>query len=182
MRWIPFIILVYVTLVLQSWLGLTIGFGGISPDLLAVVAVAVALWAPSGTVAMLAGWTLGFALDLTVTGATQTITFVGPMSLAYMLGARLIFNMREVVFNERVIVRALLTGAFCLVTHFIWIFAQCLMTVSWSDFPRLLGQVVGVAIYTAIIAPIGCWMLWPTRGFLFEVPVQSSRRPRRTMR
>jgi cell shape-determining protein MreD len=182
MRWIPFIILVYVVLVVQSSLGLAMGFGGVSPDLLAVVAVAVALWAPNAMTAMLAAWVLGFALDLTITGATGGLTVAGPMSLAYLVGARLIFNLREIVYNDRVIIRGLLAGVFCIVTHGLWVLSQCLLTVSWSDFPRLMGQGAGVALYTAIVAPIGCWMLWPARGLLFEVPVHSSRRARRSGR
>ena len=110
MRWIPFLILAYVVLVLQSWLGLLAGvdvpgLGWSTPDLLGCVAVAVALWAPSATVAMLGGWVLGFALDVTVCGGTGAGLIVGPMSLAYVVGVRVLYGFREMVFNDRAIVR-----------------------------------------------------------------------------
>ncbi|MCD6303841.1 MAG: hypothetical protein J7M21_02640, partial [Planctomycetes bacterium] len=73
MRWIPFVILVYVVVLLQATVGHILllsprGLGAVGPDVAALVAVFIAFYARSGTDAMLAAWALGLAVDLTTAG------------------------------------------------------------------------------------------------------------------
>jgi len=86
-RWIYFLILVLLAVVVQTsvmpviWFRTPLGYVG--PELLAAVAVFVALHVRSRTEAALAGWTLGFAVDLTLSGPGM-----GVPSLLYMVYLR----------------------------------------------------------------------------------------------
>ena len=65
MRWVYFLVAVLAALLAQTTIGLVLWFrtslGWIGPELLATVAVFVALNVRSSTSAALAGWALGFA-------------------------------------------------------------------------------------------------------------------------
>ncbi len=187
MRWVPFVILAYLTLVVQSTLCGIIDFdigamGHVAPDLLAMVAVFVALRGPNLSAVMIAAWVLGFATDLTAVGGVTAATVVGPMSLAYAVGAWLIFRMREAVFSEHAVTQGMLALVFCLVSHLIWVTAQTALTGSWAYYGQLVAQVGGVSLYTALLTPMGFWMLSMVQGLFIEVSTRRTRRSRRTGR
>ncbi|MCK4277401.1 MAG: hypothetical protein KAX78_12855, partial [Phycisphaerae bacterium] len=73
MRWIPFVIFAYILILLQTTVaGLLVispgAIGPVGPDLMAILAVFVALNVRRAADAMIAGWILGLALDLTAGG------------------------------------------------------------------------------------------------------------------
>lgn len=186
MRWIPFVILAWLLVIVQTTLGrvLTLSgtpIGSIGPDLLAIVAVFVALQARSGQDAALAGWVLGLALDLTAAGGVASPTVIGPMPIAYALASGLIYWLREAVFRERALIQALLAALFCLVAHGIWVTAQSLRAagqMTWSAYGEVLVQAVALAVYTALLTPLGYWALRRVRRVFMTGPSGRSRRRR----
>jgi cell shape-determining protein MreD len=179
MRWIPFIILVYLVVLFQSTAGkvltlTTAGLGSVGPDLAALVAVFVALYARSCPDAMLAAWVLGMAVDLTVSGGVGAATVVGPMSLAYALAAGALFRIREAFFRERALTQGLLALGFCLLAHGVWVTAQSLLAageVSWSAYGRTLLQAAALACYTAALMPLAHFGLIRCQRWLLVSPV-----------
>jgi rod shape-determining protein MreD len=179
MRWIPFLILAYLVVLLQTTLGRLLtftasGMGSIGPDLTALVAVFVALHARSWPDAMMAAWTLGLAVDLTAAGGVGASTVVGPMSLAYALTAGLLFRVREAFFRERAMTQALLALAFCLVAHFVWVSMQSLLApggVTASAFGHALLQVLALACYSALLTPLVHFLLGKCGRWFLVSPV-----------
>jgi len=186
MRWIPFVILAWLLVIVQTTLGrvLTLSgtpIGSIGPDFLAILAVFVALQARSGLDAALAAWVLGLALDLTAAGGVTSPTVVGPMPIAYALAATLVYWLREAVFRERALIQALLAALFCLVAHGIWVTAQSLRAsgeMTWSAYGEVLVQAVALAAYTALLMPMGYWALRYLRRIFMMAPSGRSRRRR----
>jgi len=185
MRWVPFILLAYVMVLLQSTLGGIITFtatplGTIGPDLVAIVAVFVVLNVRSASTAMLAAWVLGLGLDLTTATAPGCATAVGPMAIAYALAGGLVFHIREAFYHTRPIPQGLLTLVFCLVAHLLWVTAQTLLapvTVLWLWYGQMVLQAVVLSAYTAVLAPFGHVGLRRIERWLIVGPV--GRRARR---
>jgi len=187
MRWVQFVILAYLVLVVQSTLCGMIAFdvgavGRVMPDLMAVTAVFVALRGPNLRTVMIAAWVLGFAVDLTAIGGVGSATAVGPMSLAYAVAAWLIFQMREAVFSDHAITQGMLALVFCLAAHLLWVTAQSLLRGAWPYYGRLVAQAAGKSIYTALLMPAGFWLLSTVQGLFIEAPVRGTRRSRRAGR
>jgi rod shape-determining protein MreD len=179
MRWIPFVILAYLVIVLQTSLGrlLTIQtpLGLVGPDFAAVVAVFLALHARSSTEAMLAAWTLGFALDLTTGSVAGEVSAAGPMALTYALAAGLVFQIREAVFRERAVTQVMTVLLFCVLAHGLWITVQSLRVGlgSWDVYGRMLLQSLGIGVYTGMLGPLGCAAM--SRGRRWWLPAASGR-------
>ncbi len=179
MHWIPFAIATYIVVLLQTTLGgvLTLtgtGIGTIGPDFAAILAVYVALHGRKAADVMIAGWILGFALDLTASGAA-----LGVMALAYALAAGGVFRIREAFFQERALTQALLVVAFCAVTHGVWVTAQYARAsdlMAASDYVRLLLQAGALALYTGLLTPLVNMALQYCRAWLIPMPTGRSRR------
>ena len=156
MRWSGLIIFSLIVVLIQATVGRVLSFsvGGIGtviPDLMAVLAVFMALNARSGLDVMLMGWTLGFVVDLAVVGPTP----VGPMAIAYALSAWAVYSIREAFFHDRLMTRAILTLIFCVLAHVMWIIMQSIVasnSISGHIFTMVL-QATLVAVFTAIISP-----------------------------
>jgi len=174
MRWVPLAILTYLLLLAQTTVGgvLTFrarGIGLVGPDLLAIAAVYVALHVRSCLDAMLAGWLIGLAVDLT-TGAA---TVLGPMPLAYALAAGCICRVREAFFRERIVTQALLAVLFCLIAHGLWLTIQCLFALramTWSSYGRLLLQAAALYVYTGVLTPLVGRGLRLVQGWIISAP------------
>ncbi len=186
MRWIPLLILTYFVVLLETTLGRvlfidTASLGLVGPDLTALVVVFVAFYARSATDAMLTGWILGFAVDLTVGGAMGAITVVGPMSISYSLVAGLLWRVRDAFFRERALTQALLAMAFCILAHGMWLTAQAILasgSAAFADYGQTLLQALAGACYTALLMPMAHYALSKCqRSFLV-----SAVRPTRRMR
>lgn len=187
MRWVQFLILLCVVLVAQTTLGGMITFnlgplGRAAPDLMAIMAVFVALRGPNVLSVMIAAWALGFAVGVTAVGGVGPPTVLGPMSFAYAMAAWLIFRMREAVFGDHVVTQGMLALLFCAVSHLVWVTAQTALSGAWVYYRPLILQAIGVSVYTALLMPVGFWLLSRAQGLFIEVPVRRTRRSRRPAR
>ncbi len=179
MRWLPLLILTYGLLVAQTSLVQLAGFsagaaGRVQPDLLALTATFVAMFARSGPDAMLAGMALGLAADL-ASGAA-----IGVMPVTYALAGGAVYRVRDALFRERAGARIALTLVFCLIAHGLWVTIQTLLAwraMTWGDYGRVLLQAVLVSAYTAALAWPGQWLLSKAESLLFVgAPAGRSRR------
>lgn len=154
MRWIYFILLVLVVLLLQTTVGQVLWFrtslGWIGPVFPATVAVFVALYARSATDAALAGWALGFGLDLTLSGGGM-----GLPALLYALAAAGIFHIREAFFRERVVTQMFLGFIFCVFVHELWVTYNVLVLApAGGGLGQMALQALGLSAYTAVLTPL----------------------------
>lgn len=180
MRWIPFVILIYVAVLLQVAVGaLPVRLpvtGDIAPDITAILAVFFALALRDPRDSMLAAWTLGLSMDLMLCGMGGTPTAVGPMAIAYVAGAAMVFRVREAFFRERALARSLLTLLFCLVAHATWVTLQTLLGFAWSAWLPAMTKAIGISIYTALAAPLVCLGLQQCGGWFIAAPARRLRR------
>ncbi len=187
MRWIPFLILAYAVVLVETCVGRVLfidisSLGAVGPDLAAMVVVFVAFYARSATDAMLAAWIIGMAVDLTTGAGVGSATVLGPMSIAYCLVAGLLWRMREAFFRERAITQVMLAFAFVALAHGIWVTAQAIFAtghVSFGDYGRMLLQVLAVACYTAVLMPLAHYGLRMCQRFFLVAAVGPGRRMRR---
>ncbi|HUS46739.1 MAG TPA: hypothetical protein VNA25_28435 [Phycisphaerae bacterium] len=186
MRWISFLILAYVVLLIQTTLVRLVHFtvasaGTIAPDLLAMVAVFVAMHVRSGADVMLAAWALGLAADLTTGGGPNALPAVGVMPIAYALAAGMVYRLREAFFAERVSTKIVLALLFCLVAHGIWVTVQSLLAcraMTWSAYGQMLVQALGLSAYTAALMAPAHWVLTRLGGLFVAAPAGRARRYR----
>lgn len=180
MRWIPFVILIYVAVLVQVALGaLPVRFsltGNIAPDITAIITVFLALSLRDPRDAMMAAWSLGLAMDLMLCGMGGALTVVGPMAIAYALASGVIFRVREAFFRERALARALLTLLFCLIVHGLWVTMQTILGFAWSAWWPAITKAIGISIYTAVIAPLVCMAMQRCSGWFIATPARRRRR------
>lgn len=159
MRWLPTLLAVYLVVLLQATVGKAVTFsaesiGHIGPDLVAVLAVFVALHVADGSEVMIACWLLGFGVDLTTAGGPAGETVVGPMSAAYALAGGCVHRIRDAFFSERPVTQAIFTMLFCAIAHGLWITAQSLRAGSAEPLVRMLPQAGALVIYTGLLMPL----------------------------
>ena len=179
MKWYHFIILVFVAgvgVVVQSTAGQLLWFrtefGWVGPELLAAVAVFIALYATSATDAALSGWILGFAVDLTVSGSSM-----GLLALLYAAGCWGIFHVREIFFRDRTMTQIIIGFIFCVFVYELWTVYDILVGGRASGgYFRPAFQALGLSIYTAVLTPPVCAVLKRLRGFVLPMPPIRERR------
>ena len=184
MRWIPLAILIYLIVIVQVSVGRVLDLpfeatGPVGPDLLAILAVYAALRVKHGTDAMLAGCVMGLAVDLSTGTSAASPAAVGPMGLGYALAAGMIFRLREVVLQDSAITGCVLAALFCVMAHGFWVTVQCLIalqSLSWSAYGAMLIQVLLLAVYTAVLMPLGAWCLRRGDRLLITTPADSRHR------
>ena len=187
MHWVWLILLGYLVLLFQTTLGRLFHFdishlGGIGPDFMALVVLFVALYARDAADAMLAGCILGLGVDLAAGGGAGPTTAVGPMPVAYAVAAVVIFRIREGVFRDRLLTRALMAIVFCALSHGLWVTLQGLLassSLTWRSYGRMLLEVLAVATYTGLLAPLVLYGLSKIQRWLIAVPPGRSRRTAR---
>lgn len=171
MRWLLTIIMTYLIVLLQTTIGKMFTFerfaiGPFGPDFMAIFVVFVTLFARTQVDALMVAWIAGMMVDLTTAGGAGLATRVGVMPLCYMLGAWVVFNLREGLYRDRFLPQMMVAGIFCLISHMVWIIIQSIFgSVGWGVFGRLIGQVLLSSIYTGLFAPLLCFVLMFTRGF-----------------
>lgn len=181
MRWIPFVIASFVLVVVQSTAGRAVTFtmgsaGLVGPDLLAIFAVFIALNARFGVDAMIAAWTAGLMLDLTTAARVGSPTAVGPMAIAYVAAAGVVFRVREAFFRDQLLPRMLLGLIFCLVAHGLWLTLQSARAGSFEWYGPSLVTAVCAAAYTGVLTPFLCYALERVRSwFLTGQAMRSGR-------
>lgn len=169
MRWLLFVILVYVALLLQTTFGNLLMVrsewpGPIMPDLLAAVAVFFALSLRQSADVVIACWALGLGLDLTTTGAMAGaadgqffLPPLGPMAIAYTLAGLTVFKLREAFFRERVFSQMILVAFFVVAAHGLYVLIISLVGSrhgQWDYFGQRLVQALLTALYSAALAPL----------------------------
>jgi rod shape-determining protein MreD len=176
MRWLPFILVALAALMLQTtllqvfWLPTPVGWVG--PELLAAVAVFLALNVRSASDAALAGWVLGLALDLTLSGEGM-----GLLALLYAGGAAGVFHVRRSFFRDKVLSQAVLGLLFCLPVYELWTLYQLLPTgAPAGEYWARSVQAAGVSAYTAVLVPPACGVLKRMQRMLLTGPGFGGRR------
>jgi rod shape-determining protein MreD len=175
MRWIPFILLTLLVVLLQRTLGPVLtftprGIGSVGPDLAAMVAVYVACQTRTWEDAMLGGWLLGFAVDIAVGAAGVA---VGPMAITYALAAGLLFRSRDAFFHERAVTQGVLGMGFCLVAHGLWVTFQSMLGspgMDWNVYGHTMLQAALLALYTGGLMPLAHALLRGVRRLIIVAP------------
>lgn len=158
MRWIPFILLTYVALLAQTTGGILLAVhtdsaGAVFPDLLAVMAVFIALNLRNQHEVVIGCWLLGMGLDLTSGGQGWA---VGPMAIAYSAGGFVIFKLRETFFRDSIISQTFLSAIMALSAHVLYVTLQSILSFGSSSlalYGQQLLQACLLALYTAVAAP-----------------------------
>jgi cell shape-determining protein MreD len=182
-RWIPLLLIGWAFVLAQTtvsaiWLTFEVSpIGAIGPDLVAVLALFVALRARTRTDAVLSCAVLGAALDLTAAGGTDSGTVVGPMVIGYALGGWIVASVRDVVLRRRFLVQTLLAVLMVGVAHFTWVSFQAIAAGTWGDLGPMLLQALGIVVYTSLLAWPGGKLLEPLGQWL--VPAATGRGRRR---
>ncbi len=164
MHWIAFAILLYIVTVLQTTVAPFIAVHTIRPDLMVIVAVHYALLARAHD-ALIACWLAGLAIDLTGL-SYQTHSNVGVHAFSLGLLALVIVNVRELTFRESAVTQLVLTFAAKLALamlvglHGLWAIG------AWDRLDEIVSMAVWAAVYTAILAPYGHWILRRLRTVL----------------
>jgi len=187
MRWVFFAILVWVLVLIQTTIGKVLTFetraiGTVGPDLLAAVAVFIALYVRGSADVMIAACVLGFVLDIASAGGPGSAAVIGPMPIAYCLAARMLFEIREAFFRQSIPAQVFLSLLFCLTAHGLWVTGQSILAagaMTWSEYGRMLCQAAAVSCYTAALTPLVFWLLAKLRRRLIPVSAEMSRRGRR---
>lgn len=161
MRWLTFLILMMIALILQSALAPRVELLGIRPDWLLVVVVFFAMHA-SAREALLGAWLIGGCADL------LTIERFGVLALSYGLAAMVVLLLREYLFRGYGWSQFLMTLGVCLLVRTVWMVYHHVMYDPASSL--LVELTVGVfmgSLYTAIWAPLlnrTLLPLWRTLG------------------
>ena len=183
MRWIPFIILAYLLIQMQTTIGKVLTFphtpiGPIGSDLAAILALYLAMQLRSASEVGLACWATGLAVDLASGAAVGAATRVGPMAVSYALGGLLVYRMRDAFFRERMVSQALMGLVLAGVAHLLWVLLQALLSGQWGAWWPSTLQAMALSIYTALAAPLGCRLLDRVQRWLVAAPAGRSRRGR----
>jgi len=175
MRWLLFILVSLVGIIFQNticqllWFRTSVGW--IGPDVLAGIAVFFALFSRSGIDAAICGWILGFLLDLTITAPAPS---VGLLPLLYAAATAGIFQIRDAFFKEKILTQMVLTFLFCIIVYGIWMSWDVATNRMITPLDGAL-QVIGVALYSAIIAPLICAVLWRFGKYLVPAEILRKR-------
>jgi hypothetical protein len=148
------------------WFSSSVGW--IGPILPACVTVCLALYSRSAVDAALAGWILGFALELPLAGET-----LGVLSLLFAAAGAIIFMARDAFFRERVLTQAMLGFLFCLgVFEISVLYSRVALPGSARSAGAAALQVLLVAIYTGVFTPIICAGLRPLHHWFWPAAVE----------
>jgi len=164
MRWIPFIILLYVAAVAQTTIAPVVEINTIRPDVLVVVAVYYALFAPRYD-ALLACWFAGFLIDLTSIGyATHSNVGVHAISLGFV--GILIVGLRDYTNQDSPFIQML----YCMVAKLsmaaVAVFHMAYVLGDEAPWTRFIAPGVWEAVYTGLLAPYAFWVLRRFRASL----------------
>ncbi len=160
MRWLPFIILAYISILLQTTVVERLEISHVRPDLVFIMAVFYALHAASPD-AMIAAWTLGFVTDLCGSG------HLGVFAFSYGLMALLIVQLRDSMFRDHPLTSLFVT-LFC--TWVVYLMAGLHFILSHPQAQRSIIEMLlhstYTAMYSAALAPYLHWLFGRLRGLL----------------
>ncbi len=176
MRWAGFAVLALVAIALQMSLGavLRVPLGGgasLGVDFLGVLAVLVALRCRAGIDVALAGWTLGFLIDLTTAAMP-----LGLYAVSFTVAAMAVFQLRSAFFLDNPLTQAMMGLAFCLVAHGpARFFVNLYVRSGAAPLGRELLQTLLIALCTAVFTPIGMRLLRPIDEWIMNRPTTRRR-------
>ncbi len=162
MHWIAFIILVLTAAVFQAAVVPFVSVHTIRPDLMVIVAVHYALSA-RGQDALLACWVIGLVVDLTslsFNGAPN----VGLHALSLGLIAVVVVKLRDLTFRDSVVTRLFFTFTIKLVLSLLAGVYMLYVLETPVGFGDILIIGLYSAVYTAVLAPYGHWLLRQLRS------------------
>lgn len=173
MRWIPFVILLYIGAVMQTTIAPMIEIHDIRPDLLIILAVYYALYAPRYD-ALLACWCTGFLIDLTsISYATHSN--VGVHAVGLGVAGILIVGLRDYTIQDSPLTQML----YCLATKLFVASIMILHMIYVLDTEGVAIRFLAVgcweAVYTGLMAPYAFWMLRRMRDSLGLAPARRLR-------
>jgi rod shape-determining protein MreD len=164
MRWIAFVILLYVVTVLQTTVAPFIAVHTIRPDLMVIMAVHYALLVRTSD-ALIACWCIGIAIDLTGISYAH-YSNVGINALAIGLLTIFIVNIRELTFRDSVVTQLIFTFLVKLALALMVGMHMLFVLGDWGRFGEVLTTAIWAAVYTAVLSPYGHWILRQFRGVL----------------
>jgi len=162
MRWLNFLILLIVLLVLQVGVVRFFGLGAhrISPDLLLMSAMVIAFKAKEEQ-APLACWLLGLAKDMSSSAA------LGSYAFAYGLTAIILLFLRDSFYGDHPVLVILLTFFFGLAAEHLVLGLSALRgSTNGLGYGKWLGLILLQLCLTAALAPYGYWLLMKLHRFL----------------
>lgn len=173
MRWIVFIPLAYLAVVVQTSLGevlrVWVDWLGayLTVDFLAALSVVIALRVRAGLDAVLAAWVLGLAADLTTSGSPM-----GLYALWFGLAAALIYQVRQAVFGEHPLSQVIVGLLFVLVADGgAVLFQNLYVRAQAGQLGHDLWQAVVRAVCTALATPLVAQVMRPTHRWVMVQPV-----------
>lgn len=181
MRWVVFLVFAALAVVFDVGLGEVLAITGlwdVKPSMCGILAVFVALSAPRPA-AMWACFVLGLLLDLSnplSMGDGGVLHLIGPFTLGFVAGGRLVIQGRAMVFRRRALTVGVMTTLCMLAVNLVAVTLLVIRAmypggpVFWTD--STLGAAVAqrlvAAIYSGAVAvPVG-WLLvrtMPLWGF-----------------
>lgn len=120
---------------------------GVRPDVALALALLAALGARRVEPACVAAWTVGFVVDV-ASGAR-----LGAFSLVYILAGLAAYGLKRVITGETLLGQVLLVGALVLAVNAVEGIAAAAQTRG-AEARLVLWQVVGGALYTALVVPV----------------------------
>ncbi len=171
MRWLTFLILMVIALILQSALAPRVELLGARPDWLLVLVVFFAMHA-SPRDALLGAWLTGGCADL------LTIERFGVLALSYGLAAMLVLSIREYIFRGYGWPQFVVTLGACLFLRMMWaVYDHAVYDPAGSLLAELTIGAFLASLYTAVWAPPLNRVLLPWwRGLGLPRPVYIHRR------
>jgi rod shape-determining protein MreD len=164
MHWIAFALLLYVVTALQAAAVPFLAVHTIVPDLMIIVAVHYALAARTYD-ALLACWLIGLVTDLSGI-SYQHHANVGVHALALGIIALAIVKLRGLVLRDSVVTQLVATFAAKLAVAILVGLHMMYATDDWSRMGTVIATSIYAAIYTAVLAPYGHWLLRKLRTVL----------------
>jgi len=160
MRWLSFVILAYVGIVLQTTVAERLEISHIRPDLMFIIAVHYALHAVSPD-AMIAAWLLGFVVDLCGQGQ------LGVFAFGYGVTALFVVQLRDSMFRDHPLTSLFVTLVCTWLVHLLagihFLLTHAQAHRSWVE---MLLHSTYTAMYSAAVAPYLHWLLGRLRGLL----------------
>lgn len=160
MKWLPFLMLLVFTAVLQTTLAPVLAIGPIRPDWMLLLAVHYAIWGRWPDAA-LAAWGLGFAMDLCSANIPGQGT-AALHALTYGAAACAILYLRVDLFREHWLTQPAITFVFTWLVHMVigLVYVKSSTSPTAPGFFGLFGLSFLTALYTAVWTP---YLLWPLK-------------------
>ena len=164
MRWISFVILLVVVTAFQKTVAPFVAVHTIRPDLMVIVAVHYALAARPYD-ALLACWCVGLAIDLTSLSFTGSPN-IGLYALSLGLIGFLIVKVRDLTFRQSTMTQLFFTFATKLLLSMMTGAYMLHAAGVKGRFGEVFLTGLYAAVFTAVLAPYGHWVLKRLRSVL----------------